>query len=420
MGGTWQSIEQFIQQLWYGFLSVLREIGNIIVNVIVWIAVNVIAPVLTATGIVIGAVTAIALFSPAVATALLGGIVEVVAGLGGIAVKLITATVETTVHLIDEIIDAFAIFIELINLEALMEIHEILWILSDDYRALIGQLFDEISKVSEELLGYGLALHFIFRNTRALSLSVKSAMGIEYDVGQAMWLTEFGEVLTKFNEKAHLYATDPEMLFYDLEEWADQHVANIGATYQQAQYNAVKGALIAIKNTARDTKEIKGRLDDLIFALPGQRENAIRAHTQPILWRIDKFQFEDYPSDQKRSREMILQNREDQRRSRERISSIEWKTETPSRTITPPASMTDEERNAEYEKIEDITSKKYQDDSDRFIDESEKELEERKKEKKIEEVILPPPSWEAIKEKETFVVEMVKSKHRTSPFVGDY
>jgi len=418
--GNWDEVNQKIQELWYGFWDIVGEVINAIWDIVVTIVTVILPAVLIAIGTVVVATAIIAIFSPLVATAFLEAMVAVAVGLVELGVVIATATFDFAVLLIDATITGFATLIDAINLDAILEVHEIMWILSDDYRQLIGLLFDEISKVSEVLFGNGMILHLMVRGTRSLIMSAANLLGRPFDWAEATWLVNFEEILLKFNEKAETYMTDPEQLFIDLSDWAEKNALDISGLTQATALKQHELNLEFIRINALKLKETSDSYNAFAFALPGNRGRAIRSETDPINRRLGAFQFSSYERNRFNTDRAIERNTLDQERSRERMRGIEYDTDRPSRGLSKIDELPPDDREVEEQVIEDYATRELDRDNVELTKQHDEYIEKEEAEKVEKEVFLPPPTWQAITEKETTVLAMSKSRLRNTPFVGDY
>ncbi|GAI32621.1 unnamed protein product, partial [marine sediment metagenome] len=95
-------------------------------------------------------------------------------------------------------------FLDAIHFTTLLQVHQIAYILSGDYREMMSHVYNEIAEVSGALglgSGYLILLH---RNARNVILDVSGMMGRSYDVAEITWLQQYSDYLKKFNERVRI------------------------------------------------------------------------------------------------------------------------------------------------------------------------------------------------------------------------
>jgi len=418
--GNWEDVKTRIQNLWYDFWGAVGQVINAIWQAIVFVVTKIVPAILIVVGGIAGVTAILAIFSPLVATAFVNSVVAITTGIVKLTATLVTASINGLVTAVDIFGQGFATIIDAINLDAILEIHEVLWILSDDYRALVGLLFDKISEVSEQLFGNGMILQLVFRSTRNLVLSTSAMLGRPYDLSQCVWFSTLDEILVKFNEKAEIYMNDPEQLFIDLEEWAEKNAIDIGGTFRQSELISMRGSLDFLKSLALQLNTFDRDYKAFTYALPGERGRAIDRKISPILINLGEFRFSSYERNRLETGYMIKDNKENIDRQRTTMSAIQWGTERPSRGFEKIEGLDKEDRQKEEQIIEDYSSRELGRDNEELVNQHDERITEEDSKKVKKELFLPPPSWETITEKPVPELEIKKSTRRTSPFVGDY
>jgi len=409
-----------LADLWYEFWDAVATVIEAIWQAVQWVFENLVPGILIAIGGVLAVTTVIALFAPAVATAFVSAVTSLVTGIVTLTAEIAVATFEFTVAAVEAFATGFATLLELIDFSALLEIHELLMIVSDDYRALIAQLFDAISEVSESLFGNTFMLHLMFHSTRRLILSASAMIGIPYDIGEVQWLVAFDDILVKFNEKAEEYMESPEQLLYDLDEWAEKNAIDVAGWSRYGDRATLKGTLEFLNSFALDLNTFHRDYEAFKFSVPRDRGRDIGRAIDPINLRLGAFQFNTYERHRLETGYMIKDNKNNLDENRRRLKGIEWGFERPSRGFSKIEDLPEDDRFLEEEIIEDYSSRELGRDNEELVRKHDERIAEEEEKKAPPLKILPPPSWQTITEKEVTRLAMEKSKRRDSPFVGDY
>jgi len=295
-----------------------------------------------------------------------------------------------------------------------------LMIVSDDYRALISQLYTAISEASESLFGNTFMLHFMLNSTRRLILTTSSILGYPYDIGEVQWFIALDDIIVKMNEKAEVYMQEPEQLLYDLDEWAEKNAINNAAAWRFGELGIMDGMVKVLQGTALELKSVGDDYNAFKYGLPGEREGAIHKYVDPIMIKLGDFHFSDYERNRLDTGFMIKDNRDNLDSNRRTMQGIQWDTERPSRGFGKIEGLPEDDRILEEEIIEDYSSRELGRDNEKLVERHNERIQQENKEKVTEEFYISPPSWQAVFEKEVITLEMEKSKRRDSPFVGDY
>ena len=417
---SWEEINSAVQDLWYGFWDIVGQVLTAIWDVIVFVVTNVLPALLVVIGGIIGITAILAIFSPLAAGLFVEGIIAATTAVVTVVVKISVFAFQTVIAAADAIVLGFQFMLNYINFSAILEVHELLMIVSDDYRALISQLYTAISEASEALFGNTFMLHFMLQGTKSLIMTTSSILGFPTDISEFQWFIALDDITVKMNEKAEIYMTEPEQLLYDLEEWSEKAAIDNAAAWQLGQTGITKGVIEVLHGTALKLNSLGKDYNTFKYGLPGEREGAIHKYVDPIMIKLGDFHFSDYERNRLDTGFMIKDNRNELDSNRKTMQGIQWDTERPSRGFGKIESLPDDDRILEEEIIEDYASRELERDNEELVRKHNERIQQEDEEKVTEELYLPPPPWRAIKEKEVIKLEMEKSKHRTSPFVGDY
>lgn len=189
---------------------------------------------------------------------------------------------------------SFKSFLAAIQFDIWMGVHRIAYMVSADYRIMIGKVYSEISRVSYALgLGPWFLLH-AFQNVRTLVLHTSAAFGREYDMAQAEWLSTSMEYLKVFQERAYKYKDNPYAFFYDMEQLVERPSIDAAGAGSAALFISIDKLVKGVESVVNTTVTIKDDLDRLVKQLP----ETIRAQIDPILdpyiKKFDTFKTESY------------------------------------------------------------------------------------------------------------------------------
>lgn len=410
----------FFCDLWDSIWELVGQILEAIWTAIVWIFENILPALLIVLAGVLVFTGILAVISPVAAGAFVSAVSAFTTGIVELSLTIITGAFDFAVAAIDALATGFATFLEFINFDAILEIHELLMIVSDDYRAMIAQLYDAISEASEAIFGTTYMLHLFFKNTSNLIANAGTLMGWDWDVTQLEWFMTFDAFAVKFNEKAEQYMETPEDLLYDLEDWSERSAIDVATETRRAEIELFGVTINGLARTARDLKGLHDDYNAFQFALPAERIQIIKKYTDPILGVLGDFQFSTYERHRLETNWMVKENRDRQEASRQRIIDIDWQQKRPSRGLSRIDELGPVDREGEEVTLEEYSSREYGRDNVELVKQHDERIEKEEAEKPEPEIVLPPPGWEAIVEKEVVVLAMEKSKRRDSPFVGDY
>jgi len=270
-----------------GIVEVVVDVVSSIISAVVnFISENIILVALIAAGVVIIAS---------------GGFAIMMADLALECELLALAEVsymEIGAYAIAGFVDAIGIcmgsFLEVIHFSTLLQIHQVAYILSGDYREMMSHVYDEIAEVSVALglgSGYLILLH---RNARNVILDVSGMMGRSYDLAEITWLQQYSDYLKKFNERVNIYKTNPGMILHDVDEYLVKPAADLKGAVVSNIILTIDSTVAVMKDTVTDVSKLRTDLGQLISDLPPK----IRSETKPffdeVFLKYDDWIREDY------------------------------------------------------------------------------------------------------------------------------
>jgi len=360
----------FFENLLEGFFKIIgaiayaiRRVFLIIADIVTFIGTEIL-PIVAAVFAVVGlTIGAIAIFAPAAATAIVnflvyGSVVLTNVNLGimsssPVAVNFSFQVLKTTV----------ATFLEIIHFDTIMALHNIMWVLSEEYRKTLSKVFKSMSAISSELFGWSLGLRVILENSRSIILNSAASLGYSYDVSQLVWLNAMTDFTVKFNDHAALYADDPEQLFFDLEEWIDKNAIDVSAGSHALIFNSVQSITIGLERNAQNIQ----RIDTMAH----ENDRGVKRLTAGHFGeRIDynfnlfrQFQGDDYAPRQDQQEKAINTNRQETAENRKTLSDLNWKLRRPAGQLETLDEMEQPDKYDEEIKIEDLSTRPYQAES---------------------------------------------------------
>lgn len=205
-------------------MGVLVAVGVAIASTIAAVAAvvgTVIATVVTSL------VSALAAVGVAIASAVAGTVTGVLSALGIITTETATGvltslglsnTIGTMTQLsigkwVSTIGTMWKSFAEAIHLKTLLQLHEIAYIVSSDYRKMMQRVYGRISEVSDALGFYPQFIGLALRNARTVVLDASTLLGRKYDLGEITWFQNLNEFCTELGDNFKKYKKNPEAIF---------------------------------------------------------------------------------------------------------------------------------------------------------------------------------------------------------------
>lgn len=278
------------------------------VAVAAWLAATaavVYAAIAAAIAAIIVAVTAIAIY---VASLVAGTVLGVIQGLGLISfaqmasalelIGLANLTAVTTALAVAEYITItisfFQSFAEIIHLKTLLQVHEIAYIVSDNYRIFMNKVYLNIGEFSNAIgIGFGF-FPLALRNVRAIILDASTTLGKPYDVAEVTWLFGLSEFMETIADKGDEYARNPHHIFNDLDRILTKPAMDAKAFAMQTLFVVIEQGLTATKKVIEGVSLVSADLDRFIADLPdfvrGQWSEALLGVTADF----NDFYREDY------------------------------------------------------------------------------------------------------------------------------
>lgn len=410
----------FIADIAEWIAGVIQSVIKVIAGVIEWIGTKVLPALAAVIGGVVFGVAIISIFAPAVAPLIFSTIVSSVAKIGSLVIKLGSFVIHNIGTAINTITTTFGNILNAIHFTELLQIHQIAWILSEDYRAIMTKVFDAISEVSEEMFGDSLSLHLIFQNARTLIFNTSSLFGYSFDLAEVTWLNTFDEFLVTFNNRAETYMKNPEQLFFDIDNYIVKPAQDNASKFQQSMILSLQGVLETTNTVVGSVVKVRTDLDNVVSSMPSKIQDQVRPMVDPWFERVDHFVYDIYEPKMAELGIQIEESQTQQRENRNRLDFIDWSLEFPSRQFKKIDTMDPETRTQEEIDLEEISTRPFRAGTEELISEAEADYARHQKIEALLKEEIEAPEILELEAEEIETVPMKSSVKRQSPFVGDY
>lgn len=182
--------------------------------------------------------------------------------------------------------EKFRKLLEIIHFKTILAVHQILMIVSPQYRAMMQRLYASITRLSKAL-GFGpefimLAVH----NTRTLVFDAAHTLGLDFDGGRLHWLEDLDRITTGIAKYPKRYKNHPELLFEDLGTWVETARHNAASDTQLTTTESVLSIIGKAGDIAEDVSKVTRDLNKLLLDLPAMLKDHIGAATLRTLQMV--------------------------------------------------------------------------------------------------------------------------------------
>jgi len=289
---------------------------------------------------------------------------------------------------------AFSSFLTAIHFETILAINDIAFLVSEDYRQMMTGVFSEISEVSAALGFVPQFLALAIQNTRTVVLDVSSMLGMTYDLSQVQWLQTFQGYLKQFNDRAETYKNNPAKLFDDLGQLVEKPFIDTKAHYMRDVIKTIDSTIHAIDGAVRAIVKVRDDLDKLVADLPESIRKEVKPYTDKLTQQFDDFLSDVYYPKLSDINGILNILSNTQSEAQKKIGSILDRIKNPGRYLREIDSMSETERTATEEYLNDVVSRPMQADTEAIVSVS-GEIEEGLK--KLSELLgkrYPAPAYE--------------------------
>lgn len=169
----------------------------------------------------------------------------------------------------------FQQILQSVQFKVILSIHNIVYVVSPQYRSMMKQVYGAISKASTALGLGSTFLTLAIQNTRNLVLDVTSMFGQKYDLGQVSWLGTLNNYLNHFNTHASKYQNNPEALFWDLAELIERPAQDAKGAFQQGMILTLEQVVTTTSMVVNKFSQIGIDIETLYDDLPAFIRNAV-------------------------------------------------------------------------------------------------------------------------------------------------
>lgn len=184
---------------------------------------------------------------------------------------------------------AFNGFLEAIHFKTLVKVHQLGYLISEDYRQQVDKIYGQIREVSAAL-GYGADfMQLILRDTRNLVFDVSASIGKPYDLSEITWMNTFGDFMRGFGAKANAYKNNPNLLLWDLDQMVTKPGVDGKAYAMQAFIAGVERSVEGVKLLAEDVVRIRNDVVRFAADLPEVLRSQIMPEVNKVVKQLDDF-----------------------------------------------------------------------------------------------------------------------------------
>lgn len=252
---------------------------------------------------------------------------------------------------------SFKSFLSAIQFGLWMSVHRIAYMVSEDYRVMIGNVYSEISRVSYALgLGPWFLLH-AFQNVRTLVLHTSATFGREYDMAQIEWLSTSMSYLKVFQERAYRYKDNPYAFFYDLEQLIERPAINAAGAGNAALILTIDKLVDGIESVVSDIETVRDDVSKLVKQLPESIREHIDPLIDPIIKRFDTFKTEAYDPTITKFNLIFAEINSAQIRTKDKIGSLVNRLKRPGDYLSEIDTFSEFERQIQERQVADLASR---------------------------------------------------------------
>lgn len=172
-------------------------------------------------------------------------------------------------------------FLDYIHFDTLKDLHDIGYIVWEDYREVINEFYKGVSEWSGAL---GLDASFVtlaLSDARNLIMDVGSLTGHSYDINELTWVNELTGFMQEVEKKSSDYEENPGYFLIDLQQWFDADYVQAKSSFQLNLFGVIKEAAGFITDNTTKLEKLKEDLEQAVLHLP-------ESISRPIYEKLDK------------------------------------------------------------------------------------------------------------------------------------
>lgn len=164
----------------------------------------------------------------------------------------------------------FTAFLGAIHYKALLEIHDIAYILSSSYREMLNKVYGKLGEFSEAIGRHTGFLEIAIQIARSTSLRVSSFLGKRFDIAEMTWLKDFNGLLERINETTTLYAQNPSQIWHDIDDLIVKPATDAAAEAQLTMFTTVKSLGDMLKASDDMLTTVQVNFGEVVNELPAK------------------------------------------------------------------------------------------------------------------------------------------------------
>jgi hypothetical protein len=190
---------------------------------------------------------------------------------------------------ITSIQSSFGSFLEAIHFKVVLAAHQIVYLVSAEYRSMMSTVFGQIQQVSTAL-GLGANdLNLILRDARNTVLDTSAMMGHGYDMGELTYWATMQDFFKDMSGKMDVYKYNPGKLLFDLDQKIFRPAADTKADTQSMVYSTLDNMVRVAETTTHDLFRVRNDLASFASHLPEDIRKEIAPAIKLVTDSVDDF-----------------------------------------------------------------------------------------------------------------------------------
>lgn len=210
-----------------------------------------------------------------------------IAGIVGAVGMVYSIAAGTLGGFIDTVVEGFRSFTEAINLELALKINNIVYLVSDDYRKTMNNVYVQVGKVSAALGNSGEFMQLLLRDAKALIQDTGAIMGRSYDLGELAWVNTLNDYFKVVQSRATAYQNNPGELIWDIDKYFFKPAVDTKAAVFQNLYGIVETVLTTADQTVDEITDVREKVGEVIEGLPEEMTKQITPYVKDVFSRYD-------------------------------------------------------------------------------------------------------------------------------------
>lgn len=183
----------------------------------------------------------------------------------------------------------FKAFLTAIHFNTLMQINNLAYLVSSDYRKMMSKVYGELAKFSNAI---GVGSQFVtlaIRNARNVVLDVSTMLGRGYDIAEVAWLNEMNNFFSIVNVHAKQIANDPYYLLELIDLWIYKPALNLKGQTVQGIFTTIRNALDGLEGLVENVDKVRDDFQQLYDDLPTKIQEKLDPFMEAVIEPINDF-----------------------------------------------------------------------------------------------------------------------------------